>query len=166
MSTSVRVNTYTHSVTYVADKMLKSVKDIIRLSGLSPQYLTDQWEVLERGISAWLRSEHLQHVHLEVFEPKTDKLVGRWDFEIFYGFAGDGEFWVDTDAIKYYILKAGQWPGSCAYRIVVTNKPGKPDVEGWSSTTMRSTNGFVKQSIGTTIDGSGLATGTTYWRKG
>jgi hypothetical protein len=31
--TSVVVNTYTHSVTYVADNILKSMKDIIRLSG-------------------------------------------------------------------------------------------------------------------------------------
>ena len=34
--TSVAVNTYTHSVTYVADNILKSMKDIVRLSGLDP----------------------------------------------------------------------------------------------------------------------------------
>ena len=34
--TNVAVNTYTHSVTYVADNILKSLKDIIRLSGLDP----------------------------------------------------------------------------------------------------------------------------------
>ncbi len=34
--TSVGVNTYTHSVTYVADNIMKSFKDIIRLSGLDP----------------------------------------------------------------------------------------------------------------------------------
>jgi hypothetical protein len=31
--TSVIVNTYTHSVTYVADNILKSIKEIVRLSG-------------------------------------------------------------------------------------------------------------------------------------
>jgi hypothetical protein len=36
MTTTVSVNTYTHSVTYVADNILKSIKDIIRLSGLNP----------------------------------------------------------------------------------------------------------------------------------
>jgi Bacterial HORMA domain 2 len=162
MSTFVQVNTYTHSVTYVTDKMLKSLKDIIVLSGLSPEKLTDQWTALDRGIRAWLDSEDLEQVHLEVYNSRTDKLI---DFEVFYGFSGDGAFWVDTDAIKYHILKAGQWPSSCEYRIVLTTKPGRPDVEGWSKTTLRSTDGFVKQSIGTTIDGSGLSTGTGYWRK-
>jgi len=34
--TSVAVNTYTHSVTYLADNVLRSLKDIIRESGLNP----------------------------------------------------------------------------------------------------------------------------------
>jgi Bacterial HORMA domain 2 len=37
--TSVAVYSYTHSVTYVADNILKSFKDIIRLSGLDPSNL-------------------------------------------------------------------------------------------------------------------------------
>ncbi len=165
MSTFVVVNTYTHSVTYVTDKMLNSIKNIIRLSGLNPAKLTSEWVGLERGIKRWLETEYLQEIHLEVYNPVTSALIGRWDFEIFYGFTGDGAFWVDTDAIKYHILKAGVWPSTCEYRIVVTNKPGRPDVAGWGPATLRSTDGFVKQSIGTTIDGSGLSTGASYWRK-
>ena len=165
MSTFVIVNTYTHSVTYVTDKMLNSIKNIIRLSGLSPAKLTSEWGVLERGIKRWLETAYLQEIHLEAYNPVTSALIGRWDFEIFYGFTGDGAFWVDTDAIKYHILKAGVWPSTCEYRIVVTNKPGRPDVAGWGPGTLRSTDGFIKQSIGTTIDGSGLSTGTSYWRK-
>ena len=165
MSTFVVVNTYAHSVTHVTDKVLHSIKNIIRLSGLSPEKLTNEWGVLERGIKKWLETEYLQEIHLEVYNPVTNALVGRWDFEIFYGFTGDGAFWVDTDAIKYHIIKAGVWPSTCEYRIVVTNKPGRPDVAGWGPATLRSTDGFVKQSIGTTIDGSGLSTGTGYWRK-
>ncbi len=165
MNTSVSVNTYVYSVTYVTEKILKSLKDIIRLSGLSPEKLIHNWEVLNRGISTWLHSQDLEQVHLEVYNPQTDNLIGRWDFELYYGYTGDGAFWIDTDAIKYHIMKAGLWPSSCDYRIVTTTKPGRPDVEGWSKTTLRSTEGFVKQSIGTTIDGSGLSTGSGYWRK-
>ena len=165
MTTFVSVNTYVHSVTYVSEKVLKSLKDIILLSGLSPEKLTRDWEVLSRGIKTWLNTQDLQQVHLEVFNPQTDKLIGRWDFDISYGYTGDGAFWVDTDAIRYHILKSGQWPSACEYRIMLTNKPGRPDVAGWSGTTSRSTDGFVRQSIGTTIDGSGLSTGVGYWRK-
>ena len=47
--TSVGVYSYTHSVTYVADNILKSFKDIIRLSGLDPTKLVEDWAVLMRG---------------------------------------------------------------------------------------------------------------------
>lgn len=166
MSTFVFVNTYTHSVTYVADKMLLSLKEIIRESGLSPEMLASNWSTLHRGIGTWLGSGHLEAVTLEVYYTSTDALVGRWDFEICYGAAGDGSMWVNTEDIKYHIRKAGQWPSRCAYRIITTTKPGRPDVSGWSTTTFRSTNGFVRQSIGTTINGNGyIGAGTTYWRK-
>ncbi len=165
MSTVVSVNTYTQSVTYVTDKLLTSIKNIVRLSGLNPAKLADQWTVLELGLSTWLATHDLEQVHLEVYNPKTDGLVGRWDFEIHYSFQGDGTFWQDPEAIKYHIQKQGLWPSDCEYRIVTSTKDGRPDVNGWASTTLRSTSGFVKQSIGTTIDGSGLSSGTGYWRK-
>jgi hypothetical protein len=105
-------------------------------------------------------------VTLEVFDPDTDALVGRWDFEIYYGTAGGGAMWVNTEDIKYHIRKAGHWPSLCDYRIITSTKPGRPTVSGWSSTTFRSTDGFVRQSIGTTIDGNGqISAGTPYWRK-
>lgn len=165
MSTLVSVNTYTHSVTYVTGHLLNSLKVVIRLSGLSPEKLTSEWETLERGIRRWLESRDLEGLHLEVFDPTTDAMVGRWDFVLAYGFTGDGDFWVDADAIRYHILKQGVWPGSCNYRIIATTKQGRPDVWGWTTTTFRSTAGFVKQSIGTTIDASGLSAGTGYWRR-
>lgn len=165
MSTFVQVNTYTYSVTYVTDKLLTSLKTIIRESGLSPEKLMDQRSVLERGINRWLETEDLEEVHLEVYDPKTDRLAGRWDFEIYYGYSGDGAFYADADAIYYHLRKAGLWPSSCDYRIIVTTKPGRPDVDGWASSTLRSTDGFVRQSIGTAIDGSGLRAGGSYWRK-
>lgn len=165
MSTFVSVNTYTHSVTYVTDKILHSLQRIILLSGLSPEKLTSSWEVLECGIKKWLETEDLEKIVLEIYKPSENTLVGRWDIEIRYGFTGDGSFWVDTDDIKYHIKKAGLCPSDCEYRVVVTTKQGRPDVKGWSSTTLRSTEGFVKQSIGTTIDAGGLSTGTSYWRR-
>jgi hypothetical protein len=72
---------------------------------------------------------------------------------------------VDTDQIRYFILKQGLAPSAADYRVVVDNKPGRPDVAGWQPTTYRSTEGFVRQSIGTTMDAKGLAAGATYYRK-
>jgi hypothetical protein len=166
MSTFTTVNTYTHSVTYVANKLLQCLKDIVRLSGLNPEKLTDEWDVLERGLVKWLETKHLDRLTLEVFNPSTDALVGRWDLEISYGWSGgDGGFWIDTDQIRYHILKQGILPLSCRYRVIVHNKLGRPEVAGWSSTTCRSTDGFVRQSIGTTLDASGLGASAAYYRK-
>ena len=166
MSTSVFVNTYAYSVTFVADKMLVSLKEIIRESGLSPVKLVSDWRILQRGISTWLKTQHLEMVTLEVFNPDTNALVGRWDFEIYYGASGDGDMWVNTEDIKYHIRKAGLWPSLCDYRIVVTTKDDSPAVTGWSATVLRSTAGFIRHSIGTTINAQGaVRAGTAYWRK-
>jgi hypothetical protein len=163
---NVTVNTYTHSVVYVADNILKSLKDIIVLSGLDPTNLVDDWASKMRGLQAWLTSQHLERVILEVFDPKTDALVGRWDIDVVYTMgSGDGGFWTDTDQIKYHIGKAGLVPSAARYRILLQNKPGRPDVEGWGPAEYRSTEGFVRQSLGTTIEHNGLGGSAAYWRK-
>jgi hypothetical protein len=165
MST-VAVYSYTHSVTYVADNILKSLKDIISLSGLDPQKLVGDWEVLLRGISRWIESQHLQTVTLEIYEPATDKLITRWDVNVSYQWdLNAGTFWTDTDQLRYAIKKAGLLPAQAQYRVLVHNKPGEPDVAGWSSTSFRSTDGMVRQSLGTTIEHNGLGASASYWRK-
>lgn len=167
MNTLVFVNTFTHSVTFVTDKMLTSIKRIIIWSGLNPTKIACDWEVLERGIKTWLGGHDLEAVVLEVYRPHTLTLVGRWDFEIEYSFGADGEgdMWVDPKAIRYAITKCGIDPAGCDYRIVVRTKPGRPEVEGWASARFLSTEGFVRYSVGTTIGANPLATRTAYWRK-
>ena len=166
MSTFVAVNTYTHSVTYVADNVLRSLQDIVRLSGLDPGQISDEWEVLERGIRVWMGSQHLEAIVLEVYNPHTSALIGRWDIEIGYGWSDDdGRFWVDTEQIKLAILKAGVWPSQSKYRVVCTTKAGRAAVAGWSSTSLRSTEGMIRQSLGTTIEHNGLGAGASYYRK-
>ena len=164
--TSVAVNTYTHSVTYVADNILKSMKDIIRLSGLDPTNLVDDWSSNKRAIQTWLHSGHLEVVVLEIFNPKTDALVARWDIDVIYTTGlGDGGFWTDTEQIKYHVRKAGLAPSKAKFRLVLQNKPGRPDVDGWGSTQYRSTEGFVRHSLGSTIEHYGLGASTAYWRQ-
>lgn len=163
---AVAVFSYTQSVVYVADNILKSLKDIIRLSGLDPTKLVNDWAVLLRGLSAWIESRHLESVTLEIFDPKTDGLLFRWDIEVVYTWnVSAGTFWTDTDQLKWAIKKAGLVPSQADYRLSVHNKPGRPDVSGWSSCTLRSTDGMVRQSLGTTVEHNGLSANTTYWRK-
>ena len=162
----VAVHSYTQSVTNFADNIHNSQKDIIRLSGLDPTKLVGDWEVLLRGISAWIESKHLETVTLEIYNPKTDALVTRWDVAISYTWdISAGTFWTDTEQLRYAINKAGLVPSEASYRVVVTyNKSGRPDVSGWSSCSLRSTDGMVRQSLGTTVEHYGLGANAAYWR--
>jgi hypothetical protein len=113
-----------------------------------------------------MESKHLEKVILEVYDPKTQGLVIRWDLEIEYGWSdGNGRFWVDTEQLKNAIKKTGVWPSDCMYDILLSNKSGRPDVEGWGPHALRSTDGFIKQSLGTTIEHSGLGAAASYYRK-
>lgn len=163
---AVAVYSYTQSVVYVADNILKSLKDIIRLSGLDPARLVGEWDVLLRGISTWIESRHLETVKLEIYNPTTGALITRWDVGISYTWdISAGAFWTDTEQLKYAIRKSGLMPSQASYLVVVTNSKGRPDVAGWSSCNLRSTDGMVQQSLGTTIEHNGLSAKTTYWRK-
>lgn len=163
---SVAVYSYTHSVTYVSDNILKSLKDIIRLSGLDPAKLVGDWAILLKGISFWIESRALRTVQLEIYDPKTDKLITRWDVEVSYAWdANAGTFWTDTDQLRYAITKIGLTPSQATYRVLLDTIPGRPDVEGFHTVYARSTSGMVRQSLGTTIEHSGLGANASYWRK-
>lgn len=164
MSAVIAYN-YTQSVTYVADKILKSLKDIIVLSGLNPEEFVGNWDCKMRGIKTWLESGHLESLELEIYDPATDKLITRWDITVVYGWAGgDGSFWTDTEQLKYAIKKHGILPSQAKYRMVAHTKDGRPNVDGWTSTESRSTAGMVRQSLGTTVEHSGLGGQAAYWR--
>lgn len=163
--TSVAVYSYTHSVTYVADNILKSLKDILLLSGLNPTKLVDGWEINLLALSTWLNSGDLNKVVLEIYHPTTDALITRWDIDIAYGSSGDGAFWTDTEQLKYAIKKAGLAPSAASYRLVLDNKPGRPDVPGWVRSQYRSTSGMVRQTLGSTVEHNGLSGSAAYWRK-
>jgi hypothetical protein len=156
----------THSHTFVADNISKSLKDIIRLTGMDPAKFAERIPSLNRAISAWLQSGHLQEVVLEIYTPSNNNLVGRWDIEVRYDWdSGDGSFFADWEQIKYAIQKSGTVPSSANYNVILVVSPNEPHVDGWSSCEFRSTEGLVRQGIGSTIEHNGLGTSTAYWRK-
>jgi hypothetical protein len=167
MSTRVVADVYSYSITYVTDQMLSSLKRIIIWIGLDPTNFVHSWPSTELAVSTWLRSRHLQTVELEIYNPRTNSYVGGWEFSIdySYGSGDDGSMWVDTDAIRNAIIKCGVIPAACQYRILLQTSPGEPAVPGWGATTVRSKDGFVRQSVGTTIGTFAVGAQASYWRK-
>ncbi|QPQ88809.1 HORMA domain containing protein (plasmid) [Burkholderia gladioli] len=167
MST-IATYSYAHSVTYVTDNLLKSLKDIIAKSGLDPAAFVEEWESNARPIKTWLESRHLEKLILDIYDPVTDRLIIRWEIDIAYNWSGDGDgsFWTDTDQLNYAIRKQGVIPAKARYQLMLKAKAGRPSVEGWGPTSdPRSTDGMKRQSLGTTVEHSGLGGETAYWRK-
>jgi hypothetical protein len=165
MSTATFVVSYSHTVTYVTTKMLHLISNIIRDIGLDPSKFTRDWSIYEEGIATWLADRHLQRVILEVYNPRTDELVSRWDMEVVYSSVGDGSLWVDAWAVRYAIAKAGLAPSSCRYDIKIKNHPDAREVNGWRGCSFRSTDGFQRYNLGATVGGGGLTAHTAYWSR-
>lgn len=157
--------TYTHTVNYVTTKMILSLKEIIREIGLDPSVLADDWASYERAISTWLNSRHLKKVILEVYDPSTNHLATIWEMDIVYASVGDGSMWVDTDALRYAIRKAGCVPSACRYDIILRTATGRPAVSGWGPGSLRPRDGFRRYSVGATVGGDGLSAETAYWSR-
>jgi hypothetical protein len=166
MSTSVSVNTFTHSVTHVTGEMMRGLKLIILLSDLSLEKIRNDWESVELAVYTWLSSRHLEKVTLEIYSGTTDALVTRWDFDIDYTYGADdeGALWADPAAIRNAIAKAGAIASTCRYEFKI-RAPGGAYVSGWSKGSYRPTTGFTQHSIGNTIGASSIASTTSYWRK-
>jgi hypothetical protein len=165
MSTSTFVISYAFTVTYLTDKMLLLLKEIIRDIGLDPSKFTSDWATYENAVRTWLASRHLERIRLEVYDPANNALVTFWDIDVVYSTVGDGFLWVDAAAVRYAIAKAGYAPSSCRYDIKLTNKPGRPDVPGWSPCEFRSTTGFKRYTVGSAAGGNGLSAEVAYWSR-
>ncbi|MGJ4927160.1 HORMA domain containing protein [Bradyrhizobium sp. HKCCYLS2038] len=166
--TAVAVNVYshTHSVTYVAENILKSLKDVILHSGLDPAVFVNNWELHKRGVDGWLRSGDLKCVKLDIYHPLTDELLFQWNIEISYSWTGgDGSFWTDTEQLKYAIRKAGLVPSEAKYDLRLNLKSGHREITGWGTGKARSAEGMIRQSLGTTIGHGSLSGSTSYLRR-
>ena len=166
MST-VQVSTSVYSATHVATNVLRGLKQIVSGCGLDTTKLVGQWSILEDGVSTWVESRHLEELVLEVWDlSNPSRLVGRFDFTIDYSYygSGDGDLWLDPDTVTWAIKKNGSYPSGCDYRIVADTAAGAPSVDGWSDTTLRSTDGLRRHSVGTSLGGGSMGAGLSYWK--
>ncbi len=166
MATTVKVNTYAYATTHVATNLIRSLKQLVVGCGLNASRLAGSWQTLERGVAAWLRSRHLERLILEIYDPTTDRLAKRFDFDIDYSYhpAGNGDLWLDADTVAYALAKAGTVPSRCSYRIVADTRQGAPDVDGWTSTALRSTDHLRRRSVGASVGGGDLGASLNYWK--
>jgi hypothetical protein len=119
-------------------------------------------------MATWLGSRDLVSVALEIYNPsKPTTAILVPEFDIVYGSDADsdGSFWVDGEAIRYEILKAGALPSQCGYSLLCYTKPGRPEVDGWGPVGERSRDGMNRYIAGRTIGAPGLSATSAYWAR-
>ena len=159
MTSVVPPTPHTHSVTYVADNILKSLKDIVRLerarSRQAYRRLGDE-HARPESVARHRRPQSVSCWRCSTQDRRPDL---RWDIDVVYNWssaatAASGP----TPTAKYHIRKAGLAPADANYDILMQNKPGRPTSTA-GDTALRSTDGLVRQAWArpSTHTGSGAA---------
>jgi hypothetical protein len=157
--------TRTHSVTFLTDNLLNTLREVVRENGLSPERLMQDRDTLARGIRTWLDSGHLTNVIVEFFRPGATTADARWEFPVSYSGSGvDEDMWLDKNYLRQLIAKAKRPSSDCNYRVVLWTNPGAGQVDGFSSCSLLSTGSLVARHAGTAIATGHLTAGVTYWK--
>ena len=155
-----------HTAVFVSDKLRNFLKVLVRHYNLDPQGVVDAWsDWVDRAARAWMESGHLTDIVIEFYQPGSDIAAARWDFPIRYDGNGVDEMWVDRLFYEESFAKAKAPPSNSRYRIVLMTRPGRPDVKGVSSTTLRSIEGLVARDVGTVIATPDLMATARYYRQ-
>jgi hypothetical protein len=164
-STYATAYSRTQTAIYVSDKMRNFLKLLVNRYGLDPQGVVDAWSGwVDRAARWYLESGHLTGIVIEFFRPGATQASARWDFPIRYDGNGVDEMWVDRVFFEEALAKATAPPSGCVYRIVLTTKPGTPDIAGVTSTNLRSTTGLTAREAGTVIATPDLMASARYYR--
>lgn len=177
--TKVEVSTWTASYNYATNQVVSILHKIANQRGLGTGYLTRHKDILEDGIYTWLCGRYLEAVHLEVYDPETDEVVERPDFEFVYTAPKEADEETvrqvqeqQFEALHREFLDAMSTleapPEGCRYRLVVSlieNEEGQepPPVAGWSSSSLRSTDHLREMDLGQWLDAGAVRGSGTFW---
>jgi len=155
----------THSVRFLSDNLLNTLRDVIRENGLNPEALMQERDTIALGMRSWLESGHLQKVVIEFYRPGATVADAVWEFPITYDGSGvDDDMWLDKTYLRQLIAKAKRPASDCRYRVLLTVGRGAPHVSGFSDCARLSTGSLTPRPAGSLIATGHLMAGVTYWR--
>jgi hypothetical protein len=164
--TSVGVRVWATSTIYVANEALRTQMEIVGSRGLNIDYIASDLEVISKGYRTWLTTRHLKKAILEIYDPRTDKAVERWDLCFDYDSSGTGdprEFRTEMGKLKDFVSKLRKLPPGCEYHIIVELGDGAPLVQGWEPCSLRSIDHLKKKLFGNHIDTAKIKVAMEYW---
>ena len=166
VQTSVNVNASSHSTIYTANEVQRTNMEIVGLRGLDSRYMTSSLGIISRGYQTWITTRHLKSSILEIYDPRTDKVVETWNMCFDYDSSGTGDpraFKTEINKLKDFASKLRKLPAGCRYRIIVELAEGAPEVPGWSYATLRDTSHLKKNALGGHIDTAKIKVNMEYW---
>lgn len=163
--TEVSTYTITHTATHVADVILGSIADILRILQIDFTNLYGYWPTYEKAIIAWIRESSLECVALECHRP-DGQVEPIFEFPVLYRAKSVGErtFAADRRALLLYLNKLQQVPLGTTYKIFCTFNRSPSDQPGWSAGIRSSVESMRYSSFGTLASGPHAGAGLRQYR--
>lgn len=175
--------TWTQTTNFVVTSTVGFLFDYAQARGLGTDRISNKREELESALYTYINTRHLRKVSIEVYEQgasKSDEAIERFDltYEV-----KDPDDLSDSDIQRLQDKDFNQYrkdvmeqlqeldtlPQNVDYRILIWCAPEndlgqpKPDVEGWSSTTARSTDQLEKKDLGDAVNTGPINADASIW---
>lgn len=175
--------TWTQTAQFVVNSTVGFLFDYAQARGLGTDRISNKREKLESALYTYINTRHLRKVSIEVHKQgasKSDEAVERFDltFEVK---DPDGlsqselQRMEDKDFNNYrkevmaQLQDLDSLPSNVDYRILIWCAPKndldqpKPNVEGWSSTSARSTDHLNKKNLGDAVNTGPINADASLW---
>lgn len=175
--------TWTQTANFVVTSTVGFLFDYAQARGLGTDRISSKREKLESALYTYINTRHLRKVSIEVYEEgasKSDEAIER--FDLTYEIKDPEELSQpelqrieDKDFNQYrkdvmeQLQDLDSLPSNVDYRVLIWCAPEndlgqpKPDVDGWSSTSARSTDHLNKKNLGDAVNTGAINADASLW---
>jgi len=175
--------TWTQTAQFVVNSTVGFLFDYAQARGLGTDRISNKREKLESALYTYINTRHLRKVSIEVHKQgasKSDEAVERFDltFEVKdpddlsqseLQRMEDKDFNNYRKEVMAQLQDLDSLPSNVDYRILIWCAPKndldqpKPNVEGWSSTSARSTDHLNKKNLGDAVNTGPINADASLW---
>ena len=152
--TDVRIRTQTRSVVFVCNEMIRILVETVRARGLPLDYLQRNHELFSASFRTWLAGRWLNHLTVEVYDPKNDRLVEKYILGVAYEPEAEGEevFESSMNKLQSELTRLRDLRPGCRYEVLVNLSKDAPDLPGWSKKQLRDASHLCQQDLGAMLN--------------
>ena len=169
MSTAVgtHINTRVKTAVHLTDAIMGTFQNIVASLGLSSGYLQNHWDVIERGLKAWIAEGSLDEVRLEFGSESDPEVI--FVIPLSYEVTGDGDvtFVTSQARLARMMAKLETVPAGTSYRLVVSHNGSYQWVDGWQNSSFADTSALTSSyAMGNVASGPDASASINYLSRG